>query len=52
MGNQPEHDIQACWHIKECNRRKLKSTYGYFVDTSVDENSFIQRQTVSMGSEA
>ena len=46
MGHQPEHDMQAGWHVKKDRCRKLKSTYSYFVDTSADANNFIQCQTV------
>ena len=46
---QPKRDKQAGWHVKEDSRGTLKSTYGYSVHTGVDEDGFIQRQTVTAG---
>jgi transposase, IS5 family len=47
---QPKRDKKAGWHIKEDSRGTLKSTYGYSVYTGVEEDGFIQRQTVTAGS--
>ncbi len=44
---QPKRDKQAGWHVKKDSRGNLKSTYGYSVHTGVDEDGFIQRQTVT-----
>jgi IS5 family transposase len=46
---QPKRDRQAGWHVKEDSHGTLKSAYGYSVHTGVDENGFIQRQTVTAG---
>jgi len=46
---QPKRDRQAGWHVKKDSRDTLKSTYGYLVQTGVDEDGFIQRQTVTAG---
>ena len=46
---QPKRDRQAGWHVKKDSRGTLKSAYGYSVHTGVDENGFIQRQTVTAG---
>jgi transposase, IS5 family len=46
---QPKRDKQAVWHVKEDSRGTQKSTYGYLVHTGVDEDGFIQRQTVTAG---
>ena len=48
-GGQPKRDRQAGWHVKEDSRGTLKSTYVYSVHTGVDEDGFIQRQTVTAG---
>ena len=48
-GGQPKRDRQAGWHVKKDSRGNLKSTYGYSVHTGVDEDGFIQRQTVPAG---
>ena len=40
---------EAGWHVKKDSRGNLKSTYGYSVHTGVDEDGFIQRQTVTAG---
>ena len=48
-GGQPKRDRQAGWHVKKDSRGNLKSTYGYSVHTGVDEDGFIQRQTVTAG---
>ena len=46
---QPKRDKDAGWHVKKDSRGNLKSTYGYSVHTGVDEDGFIQRQTVTAG---
>ena len=46
---QPKRDRQAGWHVKKDSRGTLKSAYGYSVHTGVDEDGFIQRQTVTAG---
>ena len=46
---QPKRDRQAGWHVKEDSHGTLKSTYGYSVHTGVEEDGFIQRQTVTAG---
>ena len=46
---EPKRDKQAGWHVKEDSRGAFKSTYGYSVHTGVDEDGFIQRQTVTAG---
>ena len=46
---QPKRDSDGGWHVKKDSRGNLKSTYGYSVHTGVDEDSFIQRQTVTAG---
>jgi IS5 family transposase len=45
----PTKDGEAGWHVKQDSRGNLKSTYGYSVHTGVDEDGFIQRQTVTPG---
>ena len=44
---QPKRDKQAGWHVKEGSLSTQKSTYGCSVHTGVDEDGFIQRQTVT-----
>lgn len=46
---EPTRDPQAGWHVKKDSRGHLKSTYGYSIHTGVDEDGFIQRQTVTAG---
>lgn len=46
---QAKRDKEAGWHVKKDSRGNLKSTYGYSVHTGVDEDGFIQRQTVTAG---
>ena len=46
---EPKRDKDAGWHVKKNSRGVLKSTYGYSVHTGVDEDGFIQRQTVTAG---
>lgn len=46
---QPKRDKEAGWHVKKDSRGNIKSTYGYSVHTGVDEDGFIQRQTVTAG---
>jgi len=46
---QPKRDKEAGWHVKKDSRGNLKSTYGYLIHTGVDEDGFIQRQTVTAG---
>ena len=46
---QPKRYKQTGWHVKKDNRGNLKSPYGYSVHTGVDEDGFIQRQTVMAG---
>ncbi|MDB0059986.1 transposase [Planktomarina sp.] len=46
---KPKLDPDGGWHVKEDSRGTLKSTYGYSVHTGVDEDGFIQRQTVTAG---
>ena len=46
---QPKRDPDGGWHVKKDSRGNLKSTYGYSIHTGVDENGFIQRQTVTAG---
>ena len=46
---QPKRDPDGGWHVKKDSRGTLKSTYGYSVHTGVDEDGFIQRQTVTAG---
>lgn len=46
---QPKRDKQAGWYVKKDSRGNLKSTYGYSIHTGVDEDGFIQRQTVTAG---
>jgi len=46
---EPKRDKDAGWHVKKNSRGVLKSTYGYSVHTGVDEDCFIQRQTVTAG---
>jgi IS5 family transposase len=46
---QPKRDKQAVCHVKKDSRGTLKSTHGYSAHTGVDEDGFIQRQTVNAG---
>jgi IS5 family transposase len=46
---EPKRDKDAGWHVKKNSRGVLKSTYGNSVHTGVDEDGFIQRQTVTGG---
>ena len=46
---KPKRDLDGGWHVKKDSRGTLKSTYGYSVHTGVDEDGFIQRQTVTAG---
>ena len=46
---KPKRDPDGGWHVKKDSRGNLKSTYGYSVHTGVDEDGFIQRQTVTAG---
>jgi len=46
---KPKRDPDGGWHVKKDSRGTLKSTYGYSVHTGVDEDGFIQRQTVMAG---
>jgi transposase, IS5 family len=46
---QPKRDPEAGWHVKADSRGNMKSTYGYSIHTGVDEDGFIQRQTVTAG---
>ncbi|MEO1919028.1 MAG: IS5 family transposase [Paracoccaceae bacterium] len=59
---QPKRDPDVGWHVKKDSRGNLKSTYGYSIHTGVpshglqanhcramDEDGFIQRQTVTAG---
>ena len=46
---EEKRDPDAGWHVKKDSRGHLKSTYGYSVHTGVDEDGFIQRQTVTAG---
>jgi len=46
---QPKRDPDGGWHVKKDSRGNLKSTYGYSIHTGVDEDGFIQRQTVTAG---
>ena len=46
---KPKRDPDGGWHVKKDSRGTLKSTYGYSVHTGVDEDGFIQRQTVTAG---
>lgn len=46
---QPKKDPEAGWHVKNDSRGRKKSTYGYSVHTGVDEDGFIQRQTMTPG---
>ena len=48
-GGEPKRDKDAGRHVKKNSRGVLKSTYGYSVHTGVDEDGFIQRQTVTAG---
>jgi IS5 family transposase len=45
----PKRDSDASWHVKNDSRGRKKSTYGYSVHTGVDEDGFIQRQSVTPG---
>jgi IS5 family transposase len=47
--DKPTKDAEAGWHVKKDSRDRLKSTYGYSVHTSVDEDGFIHRQSVTPG---
>ena len=46
---KPKRDPDGGWHVKKDSCGTLKSTYGYSVHTGVDEDGFIQRQTVTAG---
>ena len=46
---QSKRDPDGGWHVKKDSRGNMKSTYGYSVHTGVDEDGFIQRQTVTAG---
>ena len=46
---KPKRDPDGGWHVKKNSRGTLKFTYGYSVHTGVDEDGFIQRQTVTAG---
>jgi IS5 family transposase len=46
---QPKRDPDGGWHVKKDSRGNLKSTYGYSIHTGIDEDGFIQRQTVTAG---
>lgn len=47
--DEPTRDKDAGWHVKADSRGNMKSTYGYWVHTGVDEDGFIHRQTVTAG---
>ena len=49
--SEPKRYKDAGWHVAKNSRGVLKSTYGYSVLTGVDEDGFIQRQTVTAGNE-
>ncbi|KAF3981847.1 MAG: IS5 family transposase, partial [Methylococcales symbiont of Hymedesmia sp. n. MRB-2018] len=46
---KPTKDPDAGWHVKNDSRGNKKSTYGFSVHTSVDEDGFIHRQSVTPG---
>jgi IS5 family transposase len=46
---QPKKDPEAGWHVKQDSRGRKKSTYGFSVHTAVDEDGFIQRQSITAG---
>ena len=46
---EPKRDLDGGWHVNKDSRGTLKSTYGYLVHTGVDEDGFIQRQTITAG---
>ena len=46
---KPTRDPEAGWHVKSDSRGRKKSTYGFSVHTGVDEDGFIQRQSVTAG---
>lgn len=46
---QPKLAPQAGWHVKNDSRVCKKSTYGFSVQTGVDEDDFIHRQSVTLG---
>ena len=46
---KPKRDPDGGWHVKKDSCGTLKSPYGYSVHTGVDEDGFIQRQTVTAG---
>ena len=45
----PKRDPDASWHVKNDSQGRKKSTYGYSVHTGVDEDGFVQRQSVTPG---
>ena len=42
-------DQDAGWHVKQDNKGRMKSTYGFSVHTGVDEDGFIHSQSVTAG---
>jgi len=46
---EASRDPEASWHVKNDSRGRPKSTYGYSVHAGVDEDGFIQRQSVTPG---
>ena len=46
---KPSKDPEAGWHVKNNSQGRRTSTYGYSVHTAVDEDGFVQRQTVTPG---
>ncbi len=46
---KPTRDPEAGWHVKNDSRGNKKSIYGFSVHTGVDEDGFIQRQSVTPG---
>jgi len=44
-GGQAKRDPEAGWHVKKDSRGRVKSTYGFSVQTGVDEDGFIHRQS-------
>lgn len=52
--SEPARDEEAGWHVQYCRKRadsrgRNKATFGFSVHTGVDEDGFIQRQTVTAG---
>ncbi|MFT6711157.1 MAG: IS5 family transposase [Arenicella sp.] len=45
----PTRDSDADWHVKNDSRGNKKFIYGFSVDTGVDEDGFIHRQSVTLG---